>query len=110
MLLHHEYVLYQEYYVILQAVGIRLGFFIEILTTFVTAFIIAFCYSWSLTLLVVAYMPLIAIAQAIRGHIHNGANNSSKKGYEESSHVCLLVIYIGVMITITFHPRLLMKQ
>jgi len=75
------------YNFIVQAIGIRLGFLVEIVVTFITAVTIAFYYSWSLTLLILGYMPLIVIAQAIRGHIHNGANNSAKKGYEESSYV-----------------------
>ena len=55
--------------------------------TVVASLIIAFAYSWSLTLLVLGFMPLLAITQAFQGRVMAGVAASSKKGYEESSNV-----------------------
>ena len=71
----------------MQAVGIRFGFLIEIIVTFTTAVIIAFYNSWSLTLLILGFMPLMIITLLYRGCIISGEVTSSKKGYEESSYV-----------------------
>jgi len=70
-----------------QAIGIRLGYFIEILVTFLAAVIIAFYYSWSLTLLILCFMPFVIITLAFRGRIVTGETTISKKSYEESSYV-----------------------
>ena len=70
-----------------QAVGIRFGFLIEVIVTFIAAVTIAFYYSWSLTLLILGFMPLMMITMIYRGYITNGETVSSKRGYEESSYV-----------------------
>ena len=72
---------------IMQAVGVRLGYFTEVVATFITTVIIAFYYSWSLTLLILCFMPFMMITMAFRGRMVNGETTISKKGYEESSYV-----------------------
>lgn len=71
----------------LQAVGVQLGLLIEIIVTVFASLIIALIYSWSLTLLVLGFMPLLAITQAFQGRVQAGVAASSKKGYEDSSNV-----------------------
>ena len=71
----------------MQAVGVRFGYLVEIIVTFITAIVIALYYSWSLTLLILGFMPFIIISLIFQGYIINGETTSSKKGYEESRYV-----------------------
>ena len=72
---------------IMQAIGVRLGYFTEIVVTFITALTVAFYYSWGLTLVILCFMPFMIITMAFRGRIVTGETTISKKGYEESSYV-----------------------
>ena len=71
-----------------------MGLLIEIVVTVFASFIIAIIYSWSLTLLILGFMPLLVITQAFQGRVLVGVAASTKKGYEESSNVshCLVVL------------------
>jgi len=60
---------------------------VEIVITVFAAFVIAIIYSWALTLVILGFMPLLAITQAFQGRVAAGVAASSKKGYEESSNV-----------------------
>ena len=71
---------------------IQLGLAVEIVVTVFVSLVIAFVYSWSLTLLILGFMPLLAITQAFQGRVSAGIAASSKKGYEESSNVSSHVI------------------
>ena len=94
---------------IVQAVGIRFGFLIEIIVTFISAVTIAFCYSWSLTLVILAFMPLMITAMIYRGFVINGETTSTKKGYEESSYVSYVHSLCFSVISV-FNHRLHMRQ
>ena len=72
---------------ILQALGIRLGSFIEVTVILVASIIIALVYSWSLTLIILGLVPLIAVATSLQSHLLAGAATSAKKGYEDSTSV-----------------------
>ena len=51
------------------------------------AIILAFIYGWQLTLLVLAFLPLIAIAGAINWAVMSGNTVSQKAGQEEVGKV-----------------------
>ena len=86
---YHFFDLYLYIYT-LQAVGVRFGFLIEIIVTFITAITVALYFSWSLTLLILGFMPFMIISMIFRGYIVTGETTSSKRGYEESSYVSSL--------------------
>ena len=71
-----------------QALGVRLGSFIEITVILVASLIIALIYSWSLTLIILGLVPLIAVAQGMQTRLEAGATKSVKKVYEDSANVC----------------------
>ena len=71
----------------IQATGSRLGTLIETMVGMVASLIIAFVYSWMLTLVLFGFVPLFVIGgflelQAITGHA-----GSSKKALEEAGKV-----------------------
>ena len=52
-----------------------------------TGVIIGFVYSWKLTLLVLAFMPMIAVAGLIEMKILQGTANSGKSALEQAGKV-----------------------
>jgi len=74
-----------------QAVGIRLGLLIDIIATVIASLILALYYSWPMTLLIIGFLPIVAITQAFQGRVVTGVAASTKKGYEESSNVRSLI-------------------
>ena len=66
----------------------------EIVATVVASLIIALYYSWPMTLLILAFLPVVAITQAFQGRVLAGVTASTKKGYEESSNVRYKVTFI----------------
>jgi len=78
------------YSCLLQALGIRLGSFIEIIVITVASLVIALVYSWSITFVILGLIPLIAITQGVQTKVMAGATASARKGYEESANVMCL--------------------
>ena len=70
------------------ATGARAGMVIMALSSLVTGITIGFIYSWKLTLLVVAIMPLIAIAGFSQLRILRWRASSGKKALEQAGKVC----------------------
>ncbi|XP_033100770.1 ATP-dependent translocase ABCB1-like isoform X2 [Anneissia japonica] len=69
------------------ATGARLGTLIQSFCNIGTAIIIAFIYGWQLTLLVLAFLPLIAVAGAIQWKVIQGSVVSNKAAYEGAGRV-----------------------
>ena len=69
------------------ATGARVGSMIMSLAALGTGVIIGFVYSWKLTLLVLAFMPMIAIAGLIEMKILQGTANSGKSALEQAGKV-----------------------
>ena len=53
----------------------------------VASLVIALVYSWTMTLVILGLVPLLAVTQYAQTKVLAGATASAKKGYEESSNV-----------------------
>uniref|UniRef100_A0A8C0FXP5 Uncharacterized protein n=1 Tax=Chelonoidis abingdonii TaxID=106734 RepID=A0A8C0FXP5_CHEAB len=72
------------------ATGSQLGLFTKTVSTLLTAIIIAFVYDWRLTLLILACIPFIIAANAVRLSSVAGHVSKDQKALEEASRVTLL--------------------
>ena len=71
----------------LQATGARIGTMISALFNLGTGIIISFIYGWALTLLVLAFLPLIVIASAVEWKIMEGGAEDDKATKETAGKV-----------------------
>uniref|UniRef100_A0A674I9R1 ATP-binding cassette sub-family B member 5 n=1 Tax=Terrapene triunguis TaxID=2587831 RepID=A0A674I9R1_9SAUR len=71
------------------ATGSRLGLFTKTASTLLTAIIIAFVYDWRLTLLIVACVPFIIAASAIRLSSVAGQASKDQKALEEAGRISM---------------------
>ena len=78
------------------ATGARIGTMIMSVAALGTGIVIGFVYSWKLTLLVVGFMPMIAIAGTIEMKILQGTANSGKAALEEAGKVRLRCIAVVI--------------
>ena len=54
--------------------------------------VIALVFSWSLTLVILGLVPLLAVTQGVHTKVKAGATGNVKRGYEESSNVSFIVV------------------
>ena len=73
----------------LQVTGSRLSSMIETLTSLVLALIIAFIYSWVMTLFMVAIIPVLIIGGVVQGRILSTNIARSKKALENAGMVAV---------------------
>ncbi|KAL5007363.1 hypothetical protein ScPMuIL_016169 [Solemya velum] len=71
------------------AAGIRLGSFIQAISNIGTAIVIAFIYGWQLTLLILVFLPLIAIGGALQMKILAGVAGKNKEALEGAGKVAV---------------------
>ncbi|XP_060081688.1 ATP-dependent translocase ABCB1-like [Ylistrum balloti] len=69
------------------AAGITIGKAIEALANIGTAIIIAFIYGWKLTLVILAFIPLMAVSAGLRMRILTGVAGKNKLALEEAGKV-----------------------
>ncbi|XP_039380537.1 ATP-dependent translocase ABCB1-like isoform X3 [Mauremys reevesii] len=69
------------------ATGSRLGLFTKTASTLLSAIIIAFAYDWRLTLLILACIPFIIAASAIRLSSVAGRASKDQKAFEEAGRI-----------------------
>ncbi|XP_044861610.1 ATP-dependent translocase ABCB1-like [Mauremys mutica] len=69
------------------ATGSRLGLFTKTASTLLSAIIIAFVYDWRLTLLILACIPFIIAASAIRLSSVAGRASKDQKAFEEAGRI-----------------------
>ena len=65
-----------------------------------TGVVIGFVYSWKLALLVIGFMPFIAIAGFIEMKVLQGTTNSSKEGLEQAGKVGKLTRLFAIVVRI----------
>lgn len=70
-----------------QASGARLGTLVQNVANMGTALIIAFIYGWQLTLVIIAFLPLIAIGGALQFKILNGVAGQNKEALEQAGKI-----------------------
>lgn len=69
------------------ATGAQIGMIVNSLTSIGAAFIIAFYFSWKLTLVIMCFLPLIGLSGAIQAKMLTGFANEDKKGTEAAGQV-----------------------
>lgn len=91
-----------------QATGSQLGTLFESLANLGTGIVIAFIFSWVLTLAILAFAPFMAIAGYVEMKVFRGGGTKNNKLYEESGKVrpqelsatlppfCVLVVMLEV--------------
>ncbi len=70
------------------ATGSRLGTLLETCVSMLMAIIVAFVYSWVLTLLIVAVVPIMLIASTLEVKALSGHTVANKKALESAGKVC----------------------
>jgi ABC-type bacteriocin/lantibiotic exporter with double-glycine peptidase domain len=70
-----------------QACGVRLGIMIMNVANMGTGLIIAFIYGWQLTLLILAFLPLLIIGGFLQVRILAGVAGQNKQALEEAGKV-----------------------
>ena len=76
-----------------QAAGIRLGMALMSVCSLLAGVIIAFIYSWKLSLIVLAFFPFMAIAGALQMKMLTGAAGKNKEALEASGKVRSMCIH-----------------
>ena len=76
----------------LQATGARLGTLVETFFGMIVAIVIAFIYSWVLTLLILAVVPIMIVAGFLEVKALSGHAASNKKALEDAGKVSWLFI------------------
>ena len=71
----------------IQATGSRLGTLIETMIGMLASLVIAFVYSWMLTLVLFGFVPIFIIAGFLQLRAITGHAGSSKKALEEAGKV-----------------------
>ena len=74
-----------------QATGVRLGVAIMNIANIGTGLIIAFIYGWQLTLLIIAFLPLLILGGYLEIRILAGVAGSNKAALEEAGKVGFVV-------------------
>ena len=74
-----------------QATGVRLGVAIMNMANIGTGLVIAFIYGWQLTLLIIAFLPLLILGGYLEIRILAGVAGSNKAALEEAGKVGFVV-------------------
>ncbi|XP_061186070.1 ATP-dependent translocase ABCB1-like [Saccostrea echinata] len=70
------------------ATGTKIGQVLESIAVITTALIVAFIYSWNLTLVILAFMPLMMGVGVMQSKLVAGFAKGDKKAMEEAGKVC----------------------
>ena len=73
--------------VIFQATGVRLGSIIQSIANMGTALVISFIFGWKLTLVILAFVPFVAVGGFVEMKIMAGVSNKDKEAVEEAGKV-----------------------
>lgn len=71
-----------------QATGSQIGMIVNSLTSIGASLIIAFYFSWKLSLLVACFLPLIGLSGAFQAKMLTGFANEDKVALEAAGRVC----------------------
>ncbi|XP_052095836.1 ATP-dependent translocase ABCB1-like isoform X5 [Mytilus californianus] len=69
------------------AAGARLGSLVQNVANMGTALVISFIYGWQLTLVIIAFLPAIAVGGALQMKILNGVAGQNKEALEEAGKI-----------------------
>ncbi len=71
----------------LQATGSQIGMIVNSLTNIGASFVIAFYFSWKLTLVIMCFLPLIGLSGVFQARMLTGFESQNKKAMEEAGQV-----------------------
>ncbi|XP_064648001.1 ATP-dependent translocase ABCB1-like isoform X1 [Lineus longissimus] len=71
------------------ATGVRLGSILQSISNMGTALIISFIYGWKLTLVILAFVPFIAVGGFVEMKIMAGVSNKDKEAVEDAGKVAI---------------------
>lgn len=71
----------------MQITGSSIGNTMEVTCTIISAIVIAFFYGWKLSLLVLAFMPILITAGIVQGRVAEGNTKSEKSKVREAGKV-----------------------
>lgn len=71
----------------LKATGIRLGFFLQLFGYLGIGIVIGFVYSWTITLLILAFLPLMIIGNVFQVKLMTGLTSKDQSILEEAGRV-----------------------
>lgn len=71
----------------LQATGSQIGMIVNSLTSIGASFIIAFYFSWKLTLVILCFLPFIGLSGVFQAKMLTGFETENKKSMEEAGQV-----------------------
>jgi ABC-type multidrug transport system fused ATPase/permease subunit len=69
------------------ATGVRLGFILQVLANLGVGIVIAFIYSWSVTLVLCAFVPLMIVSGVFQSKVIGGFTNKDKTVMEKAGKV-----------------------
>lgn len=76
----------------LQATGSQIGMIINSLTSIGASFIIAFYFSWKLTLVILGFLPLIGLSGVFQAKMLTGFAKEDKKAMEAAGRVSITFV------------------
>lgn len=90
------------------AAGARIGSFFQALANMGTAIVIAFIYGWKLTLVIFAFLPIIAVAGMLEMKMLTGVAGQNKEALEDAGKVATEAIEnIRTVASLSKEPRFL---
>ncbi len=78
------------------ATGTRLGTLLETSIGMLVSIVIAFVYSWVMTLLILGVVPLIIISGALEVKALSGHTVANKKSLEKAGKVCSIIVFCSL--------------
>lgn len=75
-----------------QATGSQIGMIVNSLTNIGVALIIAFYFSWKLSLVILCFLPFLALSGAVQAKMLTGFASQDKKALEATGRVMLFKI------------------
>ncbi|KAH9520278.1 Multidrug resistance protein 1 [Bulinus truncatus] len=74
------------------ATGSKIGLMLEAAATIIAALLIALIYGWKLTLVVLAFMPLMFLGGFVQGKVIAGASKKDRKQLQQAGKICSEVV------------------
>ncbi|KAI8869068.1 ATP-binding cassette, sub-family B, member 4, partial [Ramicandelaber brevisporus] len=75
-----------------EGIAEKIGYIVQNLTQFVGGFVLAFVYSWRLSLVLMASLPLLALSGAIMSKMMSGDANSGQGAYAQAGAIATEVL------------------
>ena len=74
------------------AMGDKIGSYVQAMSAFIVGFVIAFYYSWKLTLVIMSFLPFLVGAGAVRAKLRAGGTAAEQQQYADAGGVAAEVL------------------